>query len=257
MSKLIGFIGKGGTGKSTISALVLKHALNSGVKPILVIDSDPNSCLGELLALRVESTIGNIKQDLIKMKNDASGTSISKYDYCEYALNNSVIESNGFDMVVMGKPAGSGCYCMINNVVQIMIEKLKKNYRAVIVDCEAGLEHLSRKTLGNIDTAFIISDLSRKGVATGIKQACMMKELDIKTGKNYLIINNVMEKPAEGSYEGLTGGLNNTDLEFAGFVRNDKNIAEFEMAGKSLLNLPGKCIALNDIETILEKVSVI
>ena len=106
MPKLIGFIGKGGTGKSTLTALFLKYILERGISPALVIDSDPNSCLSELLGLNVDSTIGSIRRELLEKKNQLTDSSISKYDYCEYALSNSIIEAKGFDLVVMGRPDG-------------------------------------------------------------------------------------------------------------------------------------------------------
>ncbi|MFC1752272.1 AAA family ATPase, partial [Thermoproteota archaeon] len=168
MSNLIGFIGKGGTGKSTLTALFLKYVLHSETKPVLVIDADANSSLAELLSLEADTTIGNIREEVLKKKNAPDLSSISKQEYAEYALHNSIIESIGYDLVVMGRPPGQGCYCFVNSIVKMMLEKLKKNYKLIVVDCEAGLEHLSRKTLGDMKQVFIVSDPSRKGVVTGI-----------------------------------------------------------------------------------------
>ena len=227
MPKLVGFIGKGGTGKSTLASLFLKYILGNSIFPVLVIDSDPNSCLSELLSLNVDSTIGSIRRELLEKKKQLTDSSISKYDYCEYALSNSIIETKGFDLVVMGRPDGPGCYCMVNNVVQIMIEKLKKNYKLIIVDAEAGLEHISRKTLGNIDISFIISDLSRKGILTAKRQVDLFKELEIKTESNFLIINNVIDEEKVKDFTDIINETCNENLKYAGFIHNDNEILEF------------------------------
>jgi CO dehydrogenase maturation factor len=256
MTKLYGFIGKGGTGKSTLAALFLKYFLDMKLSPILVIDSDPNENLGELLELNVDSTIGSIRQELMKRKNNNSGDSVSKYDYCEYALNNSIIESKGFDLLVMGRPDGPGCYCMINNVITAMIEKLRAKYKMVIVDCEAGLEHISRKTLGDIDTAFIVSDFSRKGILTGVRQSGMMRELGIKSEKKYLIINNVSERESLEDLKILLGIIGEREPEFAGIVRRDENISEYERNSRSLLGIPEDSVSYIDMKSLLLKLQI-
>lgn len=254
MSKLIGFIGKGGTGKSTLTILFLKYVLQKNIKPILVIDADPNCCLGELLNLHVENTIGNIRQKLLN-KNDYDA-SISKYDYCEYALNNAIAESKGFDLIVMGRSEGPGCYCYVNNIVKIMIEKLKKNYKLIIVDCEAGLEHLSRRTLGDINVSFIIADLSRKGILTGVKQIELMKELEIQTDKNYLLINDVIDENQVKDFEKLINEINNDELNYLGIIHHDKNILKYELNQNSLLELPDNSKAYNDLRNIIDKIDL-
>ncbi|MFH1767725.1 MAG: AAA family ATPase [Candidatus Omnitrophota bacterium] len=256
MARLIGFIGKGGTGKSTLAALFLKYILQEDIKPVLVVDADPNSCLAELLSLEVASTVGQLKQELLDKNNRAAAKAISKYDYCEYALNNSVIESLGYDLVVMGRPQGEGCYCYVNNVIKTMIDKLKKSYALIIVDCEAGLEHLSRKTLGQVDGAFIISDLSRKGILTGLRQADLMRELDIDTDKKFLVINNVIDPAKLEDFNDVFASVNNSRLRYAGFIRKDAKISEFELNAKSLLDLPGDSAAYSDLVRIMEEINL-
>lgn len=257
MTKLIGFIGKGGTGKSTLSALFLKYILQKNIKPVLVIDADPNSCLGELLNLKIDTTIGNIRQELMNKRDELNQTSISKSEYCEFALNNAVIESSGFDMIVMGRSDGPGCYCYINNIVKSMIAKLKKNYKLIIADCEAGLEHLSRKTLGDINIAFIVSDLSRKGILTGLRQSVLMDELGIKPEKKYLIINNAMVDSKLVAINDLIKSSDKSKIEFAGIIHKDANISEFELNQKSLLNLPDNSNSFLDMINIMESARIL
>ena len=255
MPKLIGFIGKGGTGKSTLTALFLKYVLEKNIKPILVIDADPNTCLPELLNLEADKTIGSIRQELLN-KNNEIATSFSKYDYCEYALNNAIMESRGFDLVVMGRTDGPGCYCYINNIIKTMIEKLKRNYQLIIVDCEAGLEHLSRKTLGEISVAFIISDLSRKGIKTGTKQVDLMKELEIQTEENYFLINNIIEDKSLDNFENLIQQAENEKLKYLGVIHHDENILKYELNQNSILKLPDNSKAFLDLKKILNEINL-
>ncbi len=255
MPKLIGFIGKGGTGKSTLTALFLKYVLEKNIKPILVIDADPNSCLPELLNLKADKTIGSIRQELLNKNNEISA-SFSKYDYCEYALNNAIIESKGFDLVAMGRTDGPGCYCYINNIIKTMIEKLKRNYKLIIVDCEAGLEHLSRRTLGDINISFIIADLSRKGILTGVKQVELMKELEIKTEENYLLINNVIEDKSIDNFENLIQQTKNEKLKYLGVIHHDENILKYELNQNSLLDLPDDSKSYHDLKNIITKIDL-
>ncbi|MCB4791225.1 MAG: AAA family ATPase [Elusimicrobia bacterium] len=255
--KTIGFVGKGGTGKTTLTALFLKYWLSKNKRPVLVIDADPNSCLGDLLSLKIDSTIGSVRHELIKKKEYLNQTAIPKPDYCEYAINNAIVESQGFDMITMGKSDGPGCYCYVNNIVKMVIEKLQKNYELILVDCEAGLEHFSRKTLGDMNTAFIVSDLSKKGILTGIKQAGMMKELGINTRNNYLIINNVRKDEKIDSYVEFINKNAGNSLKFAGIIRNDENIPEYEFKRKSFLDLPEDSVSYQNLNLILNKIDVI
>ncbi len=254
---LIAFVGKGGTGKTTLAALFLKRMLSLGNKPVLAIDADPNSCLPDLLGLEVSLTVGSLKRDVLDKKEELARSSLSKTEYCEYALLNAVVESTGFDMVVMGRPDGEGCYCFVNGVVRALIQRMKKNYRFIIADCEAGLEHLSRKTLGNVDTVFIVSDLSRKGVQTAVRQVELMREVAIRTNKTRLILNNVpdgalQEAAEEPAVQELSDMATRAGLALAGMVRHDALVTECERAGRSLLTLPEDAVSYLDLAHIVD-----
>ena len=137
-----------------------------------------------------------------------------------------------------------------------MIEKLKKNYKLIIVDCEAGLEHISRKTLGNIDIAFIISDLSRKGILTAKRQVDLFKELDLKTESNFLIINNIIDESKIKDFNDLIKENCKENLIYAGFIHNDEKILEFERIGKSALTLENNTVAFKDLSNIVDNIKI-
>ncbi|HOK39975.1 MAG TPA: AAA family ATPase [bacterium] len=251
MGKIIGFIGKGGTGKTTLTSLFLKYILQKKIAPILVIDADPNNCLADLLNLKIDLTIGDIKDRLMKEKDKLNKTTISKYEYFNYAINNAIVETDNFDLITMGKSEGPGCYCYINNLVKEIIEKLKKKYSLILIDCEAGLEHISRKTISQPDYAFIISDVSYKGILTAYKQISLMNELNIKTAKNFLIVNRVNE-----NNEYIKHIKENDNLIFAGSIRFDNQILDFELSQKSLLNISDNSPAFSDFKNILDKLNL-
>jgi CO dehydrogenase maturation factor len=246
---LVAFLGKGGTGKTTLAALYLTHAVAAGRKPILAVDADPNPCLADLIALEVPMTVGSIKRQVLDKRDELARTSLSKTEYCEYALENAVIESKGFDMVVMGRPDGEGCYCFVNGVVHALIRRMKRGYALVIADCEAGLEHLSRRTLGDVDTAYIVSDPSRKGVQTAIRQVALMEEVSVRVRRVLLIFNNTetREPPPD-----LAAAARAAGLHVAGAVRHDGLVGEYERSGRSLMELPHDSAALSDMRGIMD-----
>jgi CO dehydrogenase maturation factor len=245
---LIAFAGKGGTGKTTLTALFLKRMMSLGRKPALAIDADPNSCLPDLLGLKASATVGSLKREVLDKREDLARSSLSKSEYCEYALANAVAEATGFDLLVMGRPDGEGCYCFVNGVVRALIQRMKRSYRLLIADCEAGLEHLSRKTLGDVETVFIVSDLSRKGVQTAVRQVELMREVGIRTNGTFLVFNNVTDDvPRE-----LTDMAERAGVTPAGAVRHDPLVQEYELAGKSLLEIPEDAVCYADVTRVLD-----
>jgi CO dehydrogenase maturation factor len=257
---LIAFVGKGGTGKTTLTALFLKRALSLGCKPTLAIDADPNSCLPDLLGLEASLSVGSLKREVLDKKEELARSSLSKTEYCEYALENAVIESTGFDLLVMGRPDGEGCYCFVNGIVRALIQRMKRSYRLVIADCEAGLEHLSRKTLGDVDTVFIVSDLSRKGVQTAVRQVELMREVAIRTNRTCLIFNNTPVQEADAALpavQELSDMAAQAGLTLAGMIRHDALITEFERAGRSLLELPEDAVSYIDLTRIVDTTRIL
>ena len=163
MSKTIAMSGKGGVGKTTVSALMMRYFTNNLNSPLLAIDADPNSNLGETLGLDIEKTVGDIRENFMR---DPQGipSGMDKIIYLEMLMNQVLIEQKNFDLLVMGRQEGQGCYCMVNNILNRFADELEKNYKYLLVDNEAGMEHLSRRTSGKVDMLLMVTDYALRGL---------------------------------------------------------------------------------------------
>jgi CO dehydrogenase maturation factor len=185
MPTRISFAGKGGTGKSTLSALLINYLVDKGLKPILAVDADPNANLNELLGEEVHITLGEIKEELRKSVPD----SMARYDYVEMRLHQAIIEGTGYDLIVMGQPEGPGCYCAAHSFLSQAIEKLMKSYRYLVIDNEAGMEHLSRLNLLEMEHLIVVSDASMRGIMTAGRIADLLKTLQVQVENLWFIVN--------------------------------------------------------------------
>lgn len=183
------FAGKGGTGKSTLSALLVNFLLDKGLKPILAVDADPNANLNELLGEEVIITLGEIKEELRKGVPE----SMARYDYVEMRLHQAIIEGQGYDLLVMGQPEGPGCYCAAHSFLSQAIEKLMRSYNYLVIDNEAGMEHLSRLNLLEMEHLIIVSDASHRGIMTVGRIADLLKSLQIKVAHLWMVVNRCPE----------------------------------------------------------------
>jgi len=194
MSQVIAIAGKGGTGKTTIASLIIRALKEADAGSILAIDADPNSNLGQVLGVEALSTIVGIIDDISK-DPDQIPKGTSKDRYIDMKIQESLGEEEGFDLLSMGRPEGPGCYCFANNMLRELIKKLMKNYPWVVIDNEAGMEHLSRRLVRQIDTLFMVSDNSVVGVRSAARISTLIDELKIKTGKRFLILNKSKKGP--------------------------------------------------------------
>jgi CO dehydrogenase maturation factor len=231
---IIAVSGKGGTGKTLTSSLLIKSLMDSG-KDILAIDADPDSNLPEALGINVERTVGDVREEL--KKDTAAGkipSGTNKWDILDYKIMESVIETPKFDLLVMGRPEGSGCYCAVNNMLRKIIETLTSNYDIIIIDTEAGLEHLSRRTTQNVDIMLVITDTSKRGILTAQRISELSKELDIIFKEMHLIVNRVNpEKEDE-----VLKKVSETELNVIGTIYEDEIVSEYDSEGKPLIDLP-------------------
>lgn len=249
---IIAVSGKGGTGKTLISSLLIRSLKGSG-RDILAIDADPDSNLPEALGIEVERTVGDVREDL--KKDTAAGNipqGANKWDILDYKIMESVIETPEFDLLVMGRPEGSGCYCAVNSMLRKIIGTLSSNYDIIVIDTEAGLEHLSRRTTQNVDIMLVVTDTSKRGILTAQRIRELSKELDISFNESYLIVNRV--KP--GKEEEILKKVSETGLNVIGTVYEDEIVSEYDLEGKPLINLPDDSSAGTAISKIINDLNL-
>ncbi|MCS7199183.1 MAG: AAA family ATPase [Caldimicrobium sp.] len=224
MPTRISFAGKGGTGKSTLSALLVNFLLEHEFKPILAVDADPNANLNELLGERVTITLGEIKEELRKSVPD----SMARYDYVEMRLHQAIIEANGYDLIVMGQPEGPGCYCAAHSFLAQALEKLLRSYRYLVIDNEAGMEHLSRLNLLEMEHLIIVSDASYRGIITVERIAELLKSLNIKVEQTWMAVNRCPENMPEELKRLAHDIAERQNLNLLAFLPEDPKVLQFE-----------------------------
>ena len=250
MAFVIAVAGKGGTGKTSIAALIVKYLMDRKKKPVLAVDADSNSCLYEALGVKVHATIGHLREDSLKTIRSGAQRpgGMSMEQLFDYQVQQSLIESNGFDLMVMGRPEGPGCYCAANNIIRKYTDKLSETYSYIVIDNEAGMEHLSRRTTHKVDLLLIISDPTVRGVKTAERIAGLIKELELDIDRHVLIINRVSGTEAS-ELKSLAGELG---LDVAGFVPQDRAVFENDLQGKAIVELPYDSPAVAAVYDILD-----
>ena len=248
MSINIAVAGKGGSGKTSISSLIIRYLIKKGVKPILAIDADPNANLGESLGLGVKQTIGAIIASFNKEKiNIPPG--MTKEAYLEFKLNDAMVESKALDMVTMGRGEGAECYCYPNLLLRKFMDRLAGNYTYMVMDNEAGMEHLSRRTTYDIDELLLISDHSVKGVRTIARLRDLITELKLAIKRQSVIINFV-----PGEIDPLVRGeMDRLGIEPTTTIPLDTEIYNYDLKSKPLLELPDTSPAVRAIDNLMDK----
>jgi CO dehydrogenase maturation factor len=249
MSFTIALAVKGGTGKTTMAGLLIRYMLGKGLKPILAVDADANANLNEVLGLNYENTVGDAREEM--KKGGVEG--MTKDIFMDMRIQQALVEADGFDLIVMGRPEGQGCYCAANNLLAEIIEKLTHNYRYLVVDNEAGMEHISRLTTRHIDVLLIVSDGSRRGLQAAIRIGELVKELGLTVLKKYVIINQV-EKKEDSQWGEWDKLLAANDLIFLGVVPKDDRVYEFDKEGRPTFTLPETSPAVKTALQLFEKI---
>ena len=252
MSKVIAMSGKGGVGKTTVSALVVRYFINHQNDPLLAIDADPNSNLGETLGLKIEKTVGDIRENFMK---DPQGvpSGMDKILYLEMLMNQVLIEQKAFDLLVMGRQEGQGCYCMVNNILNRFAEELEGNYKYLIVDNEAGMEHLSRRTSGKVDILLMVTDYSLRGLRAVGRINEMLGDLKLSVKHKGLIVNRAPENLSKAFLD----EVERIGVPIICTIPDDKNLLEFDMERRSLLELEDDSPAVVAINQMMEKIKKI
>lgn len=251
MSRTIALAGKGGTGKTTISALIIRQLKKRGKSPILAVDADPAANLPESLGLQVKETVGSVQAEFHKSIMSIP-PGMPKSAYLELRLNQILVESEGLDLLVMGRPEGPGCYCASNDILRNFLDMLSDNYDYIVIDNEAGMEHLSRRTTRDVDVLLIVSDPTVKGIRTARKIVELARELELPIGKKYMIIDRA-DWPLNGTLE---GEMASTGVDLLGVVPYDVNVVDFDLKRRSLLDLPDDSPAIGVINGMLDKLEI-
>jgi len=240
MGYIIALAGKGGTGKTTIAALLARIIKEKKLGSILAVDADPNNNLGEALGMEVKETAGQIV-DKVAAHPDKIPAGMPKDRFIEYELQAAISEGEGIDLLTMGRPEGPGCYCYVNNVLRGIVTKLINEYDYIIIDNEAGLEHLSRRTTRRADAFVVVSDATAVGLKAAGRIIDLAGELGIETKKNFLILNR---------YDTVLDKKNFKDLQYLGFLPKDKELENLSFNGYSLMKLNADAPALAALEKI-------
>lgn len=246
MTCSIGFAGKGGTGKTTLAGLLVKYLVEKKMIPVLAVDADSNSNLNEVMGLEVQGTLGDARE---QMKKDVS-IGMTKDIFIEMKVQEAVIESKGFDLVVMGRPEGAGCYCAANTLLTACLEKLIDNYRYAVIDNEAGMEHISRLTTNNIDFLIAVSDPTRRGIQAASRIVELTGELGLSIDRKLLIVNQTKE----GQEQAIIQAVKDYQLDFIGTVPEDPEIQDFDLKGRPTVELGKDSKALVAAYEIFDKI---
>jgi len=260
MTITIALAGKGGVGKTTVSGMVIKWLAQNQPGSILAIDADPSSNLNMVLGLDLEWTVGDIREDMLEQVKTslttggaAMGTlagGMNKREYLDYHVQSALAEGSRFDLIAMGRGEGQGCYCAVNHNLREVIDGMSRHYEFVVIDNEAGMEHLARRTTRDVQHLLIVSDPTQRGLVAAQRIADMRHELDIRIENAHLILNRLpAEMPAD-----LKTFVEKMDVPLLGTIPADAELASFEFSGKPLVDLPDSSPVYQAVSAMLGKI---
>ena len=247
MPYVIAMAGKGGTGKTTIAGFLIKYLVQKGKTPILAVDADSNTNLNEVLGISVKATLGTAREE---MKDGVVQQGMTKQMFMEMKLAEAVVEGEDFDLIAMGRPEGAGCYCAANTLLSMYLGKLIDNYSYMVMDNEAGMEHISRLTTNNVDVLLVVSDPSIRGIETAGRIDTLVDDLKVRAAKRFLIINQARD----GLTDSLQEAIVKHGLNLAGTMPKDDLLYDFDMNGTPTINLPDDNPALSTAFDIFDKI---
>ncbi len=256
MGHVIAVAGKGGVGKTTLCGLLIQYLCESGKRPVLAVDADANSNLNEVLGVEVETTLGELREEIERAGADPNyqiPTGITKANWLEMRLSDALTESDDFDLMVMGRSQGQGCYCFVNGLVQTQVQKLQSNYPYIVVDNEAGLEHVSRGILPSMEKAVLVSDCSRRGVQAAGRIAQLMKEMRMRPDTVGLIVNRAPEGRLDA---GTLEEIEKQGLTLLGVVPHDDTVYRYDCEGRPMVQLPADSPVRQALAKIVEKLGL-
>ena len=256
MGHIIAVAGKGGVGKTTLTGLLIQYLCESGKKPVLAVDADANANLNEVLGVEIECTLGELREEIERAGVDSRyqiPAGITKQAYLETRLADAITEEDDYDLMVMGRTQGQGCYCFVNGLVQTQIQKLQSHYPYVVVDNEAGMERISRGLIPTMEIAILVSDCSRRGVQAAGRIAALMKELNFKPKTVGLIVNRAPEGKLDA---GTMEEVEKQGLTLLGVVPQDQDVYQYDCDGKPIVRLPKDSPVRSALHDIVQKLGL-
>ena len=236
LPRTIAVAGKGGVGKTTTCGMIIDYLCKKNKGPVLVVDADANSNLNEVLGVEVETSLGQIREEMAQA--ELKGTipaGMTKADYADFKFNSALVEDDDFDMLVMGRTQGKGCYCYVNSVLKTQVDKYAKNYSYIVMDNEAGMEHIARGTLPHVDIMLLVSDCSRRGVQAVARIADMVKDMNLNPGQMGLIVNRAPNGELD---QGVMDEIEKHGLKLFGVLPHDEAVYRCDCAGDPSSKLP-------------------
>jgi CO dehydrogenase maturation factor len=246
--KTIAVSGKGGTGKTTLSALTIRWLIEQRETPILAVDADANVNLNDLLGVELKDTLGSIREE-VKTTAHRIGRGMTKQQFLEYKIQASLVEKIDFDLIAMGRPEGPGCYCYVNNLLRDILKTLSSNYKYVVIDNQAGMEHLSRQTSQNIDYLLIVSDPSVRGIRAAGKISRLIGELNTRVREKHLILNRVQKSVSQE----VKDAIQEEELKLLSSIPNDSKLLELDQRGKTIDSVPEDSAVYKKLDRLLKK----
>ncbi len=238
MTQTIALAGKGGVGKTTITGMLIQYLCAKKNGAVLAVDADANSNLNEVLGVEVESTLGDIREEMARAEMSAVNpipAGMTKQDYAEMKFGDALVEGDDYDLLVMGRTQGKGCYCFVNGILSTQVSRYAANYRYVVVDNEAGMEHISRGILPAIDTVILVSDASRRGIQAAGRIFELTKELKLGAKETKLLVNRA---PGGFLSDGVREEIDKFGMELLGVLPQDDGIYAFDGEGRPTSELP-------------------
>ncbi len=254
MTTTIALAGKGGTGKTTFAAMLIKHLVETNAGTVLAIDADPSANLNLALGMDLDQTIGDIREGMLANVNKVDGSlngrpGMSKHDYLDMEIEYALVEGDRVDLLAMGRPEGPGCYCAVNHILRDIIDRLGAAYDYVVIDNEAGLEHLSRRTTRDVDVLYVVTDPTVRGVVAASRVADLRDELDVNIKNAYLVVNRVVGDLSPTLVETIAG----LGIPLAGAIPADAQVSRADADGRPLVELGPDSAIYGAVQGIVEK----
>lgn len=252
MGLTVAITGKGGVGKTTLAAMAVRWLGEQGLAPVLAVDADPNSCLDVLLGVHATTSVGGVREEAKRIAQEASSGGMGKHELLDLKIQEALIESTCFDLIAMGRPEGPGCYCYANNVLRQVLARLAQNYPAVVIDNEAGLENLSRRTVQTADWLLFVADPSQRGLLTARRLVILAEEMQINAHSRGVVLNRFRDPVTLTRARDVFDG---SGVEVLGQVSEDDEIAANDAVGGPVFSLSPGNRAYTEFSEIMKQIT--